>query len=182
MKMTQKELDIILDQHELWLDSFYSKGQKADFTGQDVSGLDFSNRNLFLAKFKNGNCAGANFTKAYCVNAYFKGSNCKAANFEGSNCKGVNFKGSNCKGVNFKGGDFWGAVGNDKQIKSPQIGLYWIAYTKDILQIGCKKYTFKEWLSFGDSEIDNMADGALKWWKKNKKPLFKIIEQDPAED
>lgn len=40
MAITQKELDIILFQHELWVASDSKEGKIANFTGQDVRGLD----------------------------------------------------------------------------------------------------------------------------------------------
>lgn len=160
--ITQKELDIMLNDHQLWIDSDFKRGKRADFSERDVSGLVFSGHYLYMVKFVNANCEGTKFRRSNLIMTDFTNANCKEANFEVAG--------------------FWGATGNDKQLKSLSIGCYTIVYTKDILQIGCKQYTFEEWLSFSDSKIDAMDRGFLEWWIKFKEPLFKIIEQDPAED
>lgn len=162
MKITQKELNIILDEHELWLGSDLKQRKRADFTDKDLSGLDFSGRYLYMVKFVNANCEYANFTDA--------------------DCEDVDFTNANCKGANFKGAELWETIGNNKQIKSLSMGFYSVVYTKDSLQVGCQRHSFKEWLSFTDFEIDKMSPCALRWWMKFKEPLFKTIEQDPAED
>lgn len=46
--------------------------------------------------------------------------------------------------------------------------FYNIVKTKDIIKIGCKKYTLKEWQSFTDEEINAMDSRALEFWKKYK--------------
>jgi len=38
----------------------------------------------------------------------------------------------------------------------------------DRIQIGCKCYSYEEWMSFSDDQIAEMADDALDWWRKHK--------------
>jgi hypothetical protein len=62
-----------------------------------------------------------------------------------------------------------------------QCEKYYVTYTSDILQIGCKRYTIEDWRTFGDYKISNMDSGALEWWNKWKPTIFQIIEMSPAQ-
>ena len=51
----------------------------------------------------------------------------------------------------------------------------WTAYIqKDVITIGCKRHTVKEWMEFTDEEINKMHEDALKYWKKYKTTIFSI--------
>ena len=69
-------------------------------------------------------------------------------------------------------------IGNNKEIKSLQIGEYLISYYKDILNIGCKSYTLLEWESFTDIEIAKMDANALTWWNLNKHILIELVKRE----
>lgn len=58
---------------------------------------------------------------------------------------------------------------------------YAIAYTSDVIQIGCERHTISEWAEFDDKRILEM-DGktALRWWRKYKDWIFQTIELCPA--
>ena len=66
-------------------------------------------------------------------------------------------------------------------MKCIQIDTYAIAYTSDVMQIGCERHTISEWAEFDDKRILEM-DGktALKWWRKYKSWIFQTIELRPA--
>ena len=57
-----------------------------------------------------------------------------------------------------------------------QIETYSISFTKDILQIGCKRFSHTEWKNFSDDEIKKMDSQALSFWNKWKDFIFKAIE------
>ena len=88
---------------------------------------------------------------------------------------------ANLYGANLYGANLWSTTGNMCQIKSIFIDTWPIGYTKDVIQIGCKKYNIDEWWSFSDDEIAKMDDNALEWWNKYKDIIKGIIDSSPAE-
>lgn len=69
-KIDSETLNTMLDQHELWIKSGFKKGQRADFSNADLSGVDLRNRNLSGARFAN-----ANLRRAKLVDSIFHGTN-----------------------------------------------------------------------------------------------------------
>lgn len=78
-KDNSKEIDEVLDLHELWVASGFRKGKRADFSGADLSKVDFSNRNMSGARFKNATLKGAKL-----VDTIFHGANLNGANLAGA--------------------------------------------------------------------------------------------------
>lgn len=72
--------------------------------------------------------------------------------------------------------DLIGAVGNKKELRTMQIETYSISFTKDVLQIGCKRFLIEDWKIFNDEEINNMDNQALSFWNKWKDFIFQAIE------
>ena len=85
--------------------------------------------------------------------------------------------GVNLRHTNLIGADLRYCVGNNKEIKSLQLGTYDVAFTKNILCVGCQSHTLKEWKAFTDEEIAKIDDNALEWWKKWKDTLITIIKK-----
>ena len=85
--------------------------------------------------------------------------------------------------ADLRGANLSGINGNLKHIKSLQTETYHIAYTSEVIQIGCQRYTIEQWNSFNNNEILKM-DGhkALEWWNKWKPILMQIIETSPCEE
>ena len=99
-------------------------------------------------------------------------------NLSGANLSGVNLSGANLRGANLSGIDFKYCIGNNKEIKSIQIGVYLISYTKNILNIGCQSHTLLEWENFTDTEIDIMDSNALNWWTLNKYIILELVKRE----
>ena len=59
---------------------------------------------------------------------------------------------------------------------SMQIEKWAIAFTSEIIAIGCQQHTIKEWKEFEDERIHEMDSSALEWWKKWKDFIFMAIE------
>ena len=97
-------------------------------------------------------------------------------NLEGANLEGANLEGANLRGANLIGANLRGANGNLKELKTMQIETYSISFTKDILQIGCKRFSHTEWKNFSNDEIEKMDSQALSFWNKWKDFIFKAIE------
>lgn len=52
-RLTQEQLNVILERHKLWL-SKANGGEKANLKSYDLTGLDFRNVNLHSAVFRSG--------------------------------------------------------------------------------------------------------------------------------
>ena len=64
MKKTQEELDQILQQHQLWLDTKGGTGQRANLRFSNLTGANLYNANLFGALLCNADLRGANLRGA----------------------------------------------------------------------------------------------------------------------
>jgi hypothetical protein len=104
-------LDILRSHHD-WLRG--DGGERADFTGRNMSGLklprldlsmanlsgcDFSGTDLSESKLQGANLAGSNLA----------GANLKDADLSGADLSDANLKGSNLSGANLDGADLWRA-------------------------------------------------------------------------
>lgn len=70
-KMTQKELDEILELHKLWVEC--KGGKRTNLNGIDLSKKDLSSRNLSEIKLKNVNLSNANLNNTILVGAICDG-------------------------------------------------------------------------------------------------------------
>jgi uncharacterized protein YjbI with pentapeptide repeats len=122
----------------------------ADFSNSNISNSDFNNSNLSNSYFSNANLSNSNLRNAILINAILSNANLSNANIL--------------------------ALGNMKELRTMQLDKYTIGFTKDTLQISCKRHSLDEWKSFDDKAIARMDDGALEWWNKWKEFIFQAIE------
>ena len=192
-----KNLEEKLELHKLWL-----KGAQGGVL-LDLGGANLSDANLRSANLRSANLIGANLSDANLSDADLSDANLRSANLRSANLRGANLSDANLRSANLRGANLRGAnlsdanlsdanlggthlrgadlrycIGNNKEIKSLQIGEYLISYYKNILNIGCQSYTLLEWKSFTDIEIDNMDTNALDWWNLNKHIIFKLVKRE----
>ena len=98
------------------------------------------------------------------------------AYLEGADLQGADLQGANLQDADLREANLWSTVGNGREVKSLQCGVYDIAFTHDTMQIGCKRYPIKDWFEFDYETISSMDDGALEWWRKWKPVLKQIVE------
>jgi uncharacterized protein YjbI with pentapeptide repeats len=103
--MTQQELDKILEQHKIWVDSGYKKGECANFEKACLEFLNFSNTNLAHASFRKANLRNANFKNTKLWNANFIRANLEDANFEKADLFQANLAHANLEDTNFEKAD-----------------------------------------------------------------------------
>ena len=103
-------------------------------------------------------------------------ANLRDANLRDANLESANLESANLRGANLRGANLIGANGNLRELKTMQIETYSISFTKDILQIGCKRFSHTEWKNFSDDDINKMDKQALSFWNKWKNFIFKAIE------
>lgn len=98
--MTKEELNEIINQHELWIESNGFQGKNIFLIDYNLTGSDLSNRNLKDAYFGNCNLNQANFSNSKLDKAWFENCNLSQADFTGSNMSTTLF--TNCIGKTIK--------------------------------------------------------------------------------
>ncbi len=105
-KITQEELDEMLRQHQLWLDSEHKEGERLNLIGANLENLDFrkcvlSNVSIIQSSFKK-----ANFTSVKSYNSKFTEGVFEEANLHSFKSDSSNFSNANFKNANLKYTDF----------------------------------------------------------------------------
>ena len=144
---------------------------KAVADNANLDGANLDNANLDGANLRGANLDGANLYGADLYGANLYGANLCDADLRGANLRGANLDGANLDGANLDGADLYG----EKISKTPLsvVGLrYWCLISDGFMRLGCKHFTHDEWANFSDSEISEMDDEALEFWKQWKAPLL----------
>ena len=83
--------------------------------------------------------------------------------------------GETLSGANLSEANLSGTTGNMREIKSLHADIWAVAWTTEVLQIGCQQHSITDWWGFSDSEISAMDTRALDWWKRWKPILQQLI-------
>lgn len=119
----------------------------ADFTNTHVAGSTFIKANLRGVCFFNANLSDCDFTDSNLIGADLRHAHIRYADFSGSNMR----------------------IYIDKQ---------WAAFIDPLyIRIGCQFHLVKTWNKFTNTQIQDMAYGALDYWKSNKKIIMTIHKQ-----
>lgn len=165
--MKQEELNLILENHKKWLNA-EDDGSRADLSRANLSGADLSGADL----------SGANLRHADLRHADLSGADLRGADLRGADLSRANLSRANLSGANLSGADLWCTTGNQCEIMTIQTSLWQIVYTQEVMQIGCRRHSITDWLSFSDKTISSMDDEALEFWKKWKPILNLIMERN----
>ena len=160
------DINQIIEQHALWLDTGGKEGSRAN-----LACANLTRANLTRANLNGVNLDGANLTRAN-----LDGANLTHANLTRANLTRANLDGANLDSVNLDG-----ASGNLNNLKSVFCDTYPVTYTAEVMQIGCQCHKLEDWWSFDDARIIEMeGKTALKWWRTWKPILQQIIATSPA--
>ena len=151
--MNKTELNLILENHKLWLND--DGGERANLRGSDLSYSDLNGSNL-------------------------RGSDLRGSDLSYSDLNGSDLSYSDLRGSDLSNIRIESVIGNRSEIKSLQIDTYDISYTDKVMQIGCESHDIKDWWEFDDETINEMETGALDWWKVWKPIIKNIIKNSPA--
>jgi len=156
--MIRERLKEILDNHRKWLNN-EDGGAKANLSYTDLRGADLSYTDLM----------GANL----------RGADLSYTDLRYANLRYANLEGANLEGANLSYTDLGYATGNNQEVKSLQLGKYYITILVGIkIHIGCQNHTVEQWENFTDEEISKMDDGALDWWKEWKEVILKVAKEN----
>ena len=104
--MYNKKLNDIINAHSQWLRSKGEKGSCADFSGLDLRGVNFNNKNLSYANFSNSNLQRADLTKIKLISANLTGAHLEYANLSKANITSANLTGAHLEYANLSGVNF----------------------------------------------------------------------------
>ena len=166
--MNKTELNLILENHKLWLND--DGGERANLRGSDLSGSDLSGSDL-----SGSDLSGSNLSYSDLSGSDLRGSDLSGSNLSYSDLRGSDLRGSDLSNIRIES-----VIGNRSEIKSLQIDTYHISYTDKVMQIGCEIRDIKDWWEFDDETINEMETGALDWWKVWKPIIKNIIKNSPA--
>ena len=181
--MNKTELNLILENHKLWLND--DGGERAnlrgsDLSGSDLSGSDLSGSNLRGSDLRGSNLRGSDLSGSDLSYSDLRGSDLRGSNLRGSDLSYSDLRGSDLRGSDLSNIRIESVIGNRSEIKSLQIDTYDISYTDKVMQIGCESHDIKDWWEFDDETINEMETGALDWWKVWKPIIKNIIKNSPA--
>ena len=103
-RLTQEELDSILADHKLWLETECTKGKRADLRGAKLDGANLREADLRGAKLD-----GANLREADLHGAKLDGANLREADLRGAKLDGANLREADLRGAKLDGADLFGA-------------------------------------------------------------------------
>ena len=167
--MKKEDLQKILRLHGVWVRG--DGGVCADLSDANLSGANLIGANLSGANLSCANLRGANLSDADLSCANLRGADLSDANLS---CANLSF--ADLSGANLRGAIMWSTIGNGRELKSIHCGTYDIAFTRDVMQIGCKRFLVADWFSFDDKAIASMDVGALDFWRVWKPILQQIVE------
>ena len=107
--MDQKKLNIVLKDHQSWLESNNKKGLKAVLWHANLKGLSFEQKNLKRVEFNYANLEKANLKGATLENADLHKTNLKMANLEDANLKKAFLRKANLESANLEKANLEGA-------------------------------------------------------------------------
>ena len=102
-KITQEELNEILEKHKKWLED-NEVGERADLSVANLSGANLSVANLSVADL-----SGANLSRADLSGANLRWANLRVADLRWANLSGADLRGADLSGANLSVADLSGA-------------------------------------------------------------------------
>ena len=101
-KITQEELDMILKNHKLWLDTHGAEGEQACLSYMDLTGVNLENAYLHRANLIGTNLQGANLENTGLACVDFTGANISHANMSYANLRYAIMDGADLSGANMR--------------------------------------------------------------------------------
>ena len=129
-----------------------------------------------------------NLREADLRKADLSGADLIGANLSGADLIGADLRKANLREANLIGADLREAIIFDtiffyeekvSEIPMQIIGLTWTVFAVgSYMKIGCQLHSIEEWKSFNDNTIQDMAPGALSFWKKNKGGILALVQRE----
>ena len=101
--LSPDEMERILAEHQLYLETEYHQGHRANFSSADLTGRDFSGLNLRGIKMDRALLSGADFTGAHLQSVNLVGAIAEGACFDRADLSRARLSGANLASANFEG-------------------------------------------------------------------------------
>ena len=159
--LSPDQIEQMLEEHQLYLETEYHQGHRANFASADLSQRDFSGRNLRAIKMDCAVLKGANFIGARLQSANLVGAILHGARFDGADLSGARLSGANLVSANLQNAclakadmefaagarrSLGGAVGRDAQGSSTSRQLPVISLSGPIPVPQCRLGGWRPWL------------------------------------
>jgi len=197
-KYTEEKLQEVFRLHQLWLNNAKegvranledANLEGANLEGANLEGANLEGANLEDANLKGANLEGAKLRWAILRNANLEGANLEGANLEGANLRNANLRNANLRNANLRNAKLrnaklrWAilrnATGNNREIKTLQLGTYLVNFTSDVLYVGCQSMLIGDLDSITGRILENMdGQDAVDWWAKWGEIIKMILEKD----
>ncbi|HDT6101129.1 TPA: pentapeptide repeat-containing protein [Yersinia enterocolitica] len=171
--MNLTDLNKILGEHKIWIESYRKNGSRADLRDANLCDADLRDANLCGANLRGADLCGANLRGADLCDADLRDANLCDADLRDANLCGANLRGANLCGANLRGADLCGANLPDRTYVIMGEKYYLQISNGENVRAGCQNHTAEEWRKFSKRDIANM-DGktALKFYPR----LLDIID------
>lgn len=107
-RITQIELDQMLNAHKNWILSNGKEGERAVLQGYNLSARNLACRDLSYIDFSGSRLVGADLQNAKCVDTVFDNCDCTSARFDGADLECASFDGADCTSASFD----WAQIGD----------------------------------------------------------------------
>jgi uncharacterized protein YjbI with pentapeptide repeats len=172
-----------LRQHADWL--IDGSGQRieangADLRGANLRGADLRYANLSAANLRAADLSAADLRGANLSFADLRYANLSAANLRAADLRAADLRGANLSGANLRYANLSFAIGNMREIKSAQFDQWTVAWSSDVLAIGCQQHAITKWRNADPRWIAAMDSSATDWWSRYGEPVLQLIDVSPA--
>ncbi len=157
-----------LRQHADWL--IDGSGQRIEASSANLRYADLCYANLRYADLRGANLRGANLRYADLSSADLSSADLRYANLRYADLRGAELRGANLSG----------AIGNMREIKSAQFDQWTVAWSSDVLAIGCQQHAITKWRNADPRWIAAMDSSATDWWSRYGELILQLIDVSPA--
>ncbi|OVY39897.1 hypothetical protein BME69_04820 [Klebsiella quasipneumoniae subsp. quasipneumoniae] len=140
--MNTAELQKILDEHKVWVESYRQRGDRANLSGANLRGANLRDANL-------------------------RDANLRGADLRDANLRGADLRGADLSGADLRGADLCGADLPD--LTFVIMGMeYAITITNgEYVRAGCQNHKIEDWRQFSKRDIAEMEGRrALKFYPR----------------
>ena len=182
--MTQAELNRVIEQHKVWLDSKGEEGKRADLRdtvlrGADLSYVDLRGADLTNADLEGANLKGVDLSGVDLRYAYLKGVDLSYAFLKGVDLRDANLTCANLEGTDLEDADLEGADLEGANLKYANLTNVNLTGTGVCFFRGPKHYgTYN---SKDDKLIIGCQVHSLEYWLKNYVAIgkeYKYIDKE----
>ncbi|MGT3185618.1 pentapeptide repeat-containing protein [Yersinia enterocolitica] len=146
--MNLTDLNKILGEHKIWVESYRENGSRANLRGADLCGADLRGADL-------------------------RGADLRGADLRGADLRGADLSDANLRGASLRGADLSDANLPDRTYVIMGEKYYLQISNGETIRAGCQNHTADEWRKFSKRDIANMdGNTALKFYPR----LLDIID------